>query len=98
MAWCEGYSGTEVSRKRAKAGTEKWLTLDQLASSQYLANQQHAEWVVEANILKSQPHEIPFLAEKGVIQYLWNDKWKNLEDAVREFAGPRQRARSRGRT
>lgn len=84
MAWLEGCSTTEVGAITSNKGDQRLLTPEQLGGPQWLNSPQHVQWLIEADALPTQPHEIPALAAKGVVQVVWNTKWKTVEDYFKD--------------
>ena len=82
MAWLEAEQETSVGAEEKNSNEVLSLTLEQLASPNYLNSEVHAKAVFEA--MPKKPHEVKALADIGVEVVEWNRAWKTVSDWHRE--------------
>ena len=67
--------------------TQTWWTREQLGGPTGLNNLEHADILIASGSLPSKPHEVPALAEAGIVQYHWRVSSVEKQTGHRSEAG-----------
>lgn len=92
MAKMEGFNRATVIKTDKKTEEEWWRTPEQLAGPTFYNSKEHVQILLKAKALPERPHEIPALAETGVMQYLYVDFKACRAHGTKEEAGTESRA------
>ena len=86
LATATGWNKTIAFKEDRIKDKERWVTQAMLGGPKYMNSDLHAEIVVNAGVLEWRKHEVECLADKGVLQYKWN------ESVVEKLIGKREEA------